>query len=159
MFFWIRDVMHHMIYLKRKGAFKGHIKNGLFFNGFVFFLHLLVLRLWSTIQLWGKINTSHYILVSWAFTLVKTLVLQKRKLVVNDQPPHAHLRPVCIFSVLWNPSGDGSQVVTVCEQHLELWDLDRTASTAEVCLHWTKELPLFTVQYDYFCHPLNVSRS
>lgn len=36
-------------------------------------------------------------------------------------------------SVLWNPSGDGSQVVSVCEQHLELWDLDRSASTAEVC--------------------------
>ena len=66
---------------------------------------------------------------------------------------------VCIFSVLWNPSGDGSQVVTVCEQHLELWDLDRTASTAEVCLHLTKELSLFTVQCDYFYHPLNVSRS
>ena len=32
--------MHHTIYLKRKGAFKGHIKNGLSFNVFVFFLHL-----------------------------------------------------------------------------------------------------------------------
>lgn len=39
-------------------------------------------------------------------------------------------------SVLWNPSDDGSQVVSVCEQHLELWDLDRSASTAEVCLYW-----------------------
>ena len=37
-------------------------------------------------------------------------------------------------SVLWNPSGDGSQVVSVFEQHLELWDLDRSASTAEVCV-------------------------
>ena len=37
-----------------------------------------------------------------------------------------------LSSVLWNPSGDGSQVVTVCEQHLDLWDLDRSASTAEV---------------------------
>ena len=42
--------------------------------------------------------------------------------------------------MLWNPSGDGSQVVSVCEQHLELWDLDRSASTAEVslyCMHCT----------------------
>ena len=38
-------------------------------------------------------------------------------------------------SVLWNPSGDGSQVVSVCEQHLELWDLDKSTSTAEVCNH------------------------
>lgn len=36
-------------------------------------------------------------------------------------------------SVLWNPSGNGNQVVTVYEQHLELWDLDRSSSTAEVC--------------------------
>lgn len=36
--------MHHTIYLKRKGAFKGHIKNGLFFNVFIFFVPL-VLRL------------------------------------------------------------------------------------------------------------------
>lgn len=44
-------------------------------------------------------------------------------------------------SVLWNPSGDGSQVVSVSEQHLELWDLDRSASTAEVslyCMHCTR---------------------
>ena len=35
--------MPHTIYLKRKGAFKGHIKNSLFFNVFVFFLHLWVM--------------------------------------------------------------------------------------------------------------------
>lgn len=82
-FFFLNDLMPHTIYLKRKGAFKGHIKNGLFFNVFVFFLHLWCYACRSTIHLWGKINTAHYILVSWAFTLVKALVLQKRKLVVN----------------------------------------------------------------------------
>ena len=50
-------------------------------------------------------------------------------------------RTLFIFfaSVLWNPSGNGNQVVTVCEQHLELWDLDRSASTAEVCCQEIKQ--------------------
>ena len=63
-------------------VFKGHIKKGLFFYVFVFFLHLWCYVCRSAIQHWGKINTAHY-LVSWTFTLVKALVLQKRKLVVN----------------------------------------------------------------------------
>ncbi|XP_015749955.1 PREDICTED: protein TSSC1-like [Acropora digitifera] len=36
-----------------------------------------------------------------------------------------------IQSILWNPSGNGNQIVTVCEQHLNLWDVDRNSSTAE----------------------------
>ncbi|RMX41659.1 hypothetical protein pdam_00008865 [Pocillopora damicornis] len=48
------------------------------------------------------------------------------QLICNFDNKHENMR-----SVLWNPSGDGSQVVTVCEQHLDLWDLDRSASTAE----------------------------
>ena len=47
-------------------------------------------------------------------------------------------------SVLWNPSSDGSQVVSVCEQHLELWDLDRTASTAEVSNQFKNMLRMCT---------------
>ena len=136
LFFFVYDVMHHTIYLKRNGAFKGHIKNGLLFNVFVFILHLWCYVCRSTIWLWGKMNTASYILVSWAFILVKALVLQKSKLVVNGPASLICSFKTCMyFSVLWNPSGDGSQVVTVCEQHLELWDLDRTASTAEVCLY------------------------
>ena len=38
-----------------------------------------------------------------------------------------------LLSILWNPSGNGNQIVTVCEQHLNLWDVDRNSSTAEVC--------------------------
>ncbi|EDO41365.1 predicted protein [Nematostella vectensis] len=31
-----------------------------------------------------------------------------------------------IKSVLWNPSGDGTQVISITEQHLDLWDLNTT---------------------------------
>ena len=34
--------------------------------------------------------------------------------------------------------------MTVCEQHLELWDLDRSASTAEVCCHDNMAGPMYT---------------
>ena len=37
-------------------------------------------------------------------------------------------------SVLWNPSGDGKQLVTLSEQHLKIWQLNDTAQAVQVVL-------------------------
>ncbi|XP_028406159.1 EARP-interacting protein homolog [Dendronephthya gigantea] len=34
-------------------------------------------------------------------------------------------------SVLWNPSGDGSQLITLSDQHLKIWQLDADAQAVE----------------------------
>ena len=71
---------------------------------------------------------------------------EKKENQKKSEPQHAQLLYIffIFFSVLWNPSGNGSQVITVCEQHLELWDLDRSTSTAEVCCHETLYCPLYS---------------
>ena len=38
---------------------------------------------------------------------------------------------VC-FSVLWNPSGDGTQLITLSDQHLKIWQLDVDAQVVKV---------------------------
>ena len=87
--YWLNTNLFFFIYMmwciiryisKGREHLKVSQKKIYFFNGFVFFLHLWCYVCRSTIQLWGKMNTAHYMLVSWAFTLVKALVLQKRKL-------------------------------------------------------------------------------
>jgi hypothetical protein len=36
------------------------------------------------------------------------------------------------FSVLWNPSGDGTQLITLSDQHLKIWKLSADAQAVEV---------------------------
>ena len=50
--------------------------------------------------------------------------------------------------MLWNPSGDGSQVITVSEQHLDLWDVDTSRATSEV-QYSTTFLILMTIFLDF----------
>lgn len=60
-------------------------------------------------------------------------------------------------SVLWNPSGNGSQVISVSEQHLNLWDINTSTAILEVSD--TKQLHQGTVQTFYLIIVLHLSSS
>lgn len=44
---------------------------------------------------------------------------------------------VCIYSVLWEPMGDGKRVISLADNHALLWDLQESSTQAKVSLSFT----------------------
>lgn len=54
--------------------------------------------------------------------------------------PHGHVYPwflymfvsLCIYSVLWEPMGDGKRLISLADNHALLWDLQESSTQATV---------------------------